>query len=217
MIEYKTVSLANQVYEVLLNDILHGKYKKGEYITEGSLSKELGVSRTPIREALLRLSQERLIKDSPNGSEVIGISRQDVEDMLNVKRLLEPEIAEGLANNLTDEGLKKLEEIVEQQEFFSQKNDYEKVMILDTKFHTIMYGESGSNVYSQILEQTHKKLLKVRLASLRDKKRINQSTHEHRELFDILKTHDEDAIRKQLQKHLENSRENILKGISKWD
>ena len=84
MIEYKTVSLANQVYEALLNDILHGKYKKGEYITEGSLSKELGVSRTPIREALLRLSQERLIKDSPNGSEGIGISRQDVEDMLNV-------------------------------------------------------------------------------------------------------------------------------------
>ena len=59
--------------------------------------------------------------------------------MLNVKKLLEPEIAEGLANNLTEEGLKRLEEIVEQQEFFSQKNDYEKVMLLDTKFHTIMY------------------------------------------------------------------------------
>lgn len=217
MIEYKTVSLANQVYEALLNDILHGKYKKGEYITEGSLSKELGVSRTPIREALLRLSQERLIKDSPNGSEVIGISKQDVEDMLNVKRLLEPEIAGGLANNLTEEGVMKLEEIVEQQEFYSQKNDYEKVMILDTQFHTILYGESGSNVYSQILEQTHRKLLKVRLASLRNQKRINQSTHEHRELFDILRTHDEDAIKKQLQKHLENSRENILRGISKWD
>lgn len=101
--------------------------------------------------------------------------------------------------------------------FSAKKNDYEKVMLLDTKFHTIMYGESGSNVYSQILEQTHKKLLKVRLASLRDKKRINQSTHEHRELFDILKTHDEDTIRKQLQRHLENSRENILRGISKWD
>ena len=217
MIEYRTVSLANQVYEALLNDILHGKYKKGEFITEGSLSKELGVSRTPIREALLRLSQERLIKDSPNGSEVIGISKKDVEDMLNVKRLLEPEIAEGLANNLTEEGVMKLEEIVEQQEFYSQKNDYEKVMILDTQFHTILYGESGSNVYSQILEQTHRKLLKVRLASLRNQKRINQSTREHRELFDILRTHDEDAIRKQLKKHLENSRENILRGISKWD
>ncbi len=217
MIEYKTVSLANQVYEALLHDILSGKYKKGELITESGLSKELGVSRTPIREAILRLSQERLLKDRQMGSEVIGISKEDVEDMLNVKRLLEPEIAEGLAENLTDEGMEKLGEIVDQQEYYSQKNDYEKVMILDTEFHTVLYGESGSNVYSQILEQTHKKLLRVRLSSLRNEKRINESTGEHRELFDILKTKDAGKIRRQLMKHLENSRENIMKGISQWD
>lgn len=217
MIEYKTVSLANQVYEVLLHDIINGKYKKGQIITESGLSKELGVSRTPIREAILRLSQERLVKDRQMGSEVIGISKKDVEDMLNVKRLLEPEIAEGLAENLSEKGMEKLGEIVDKQEYYSQKNDYEKVMILDTEFHTVLYGESGSNVYSQILEQTHKKLLRVRLSSLRNEKRINQSTEEHRELFDILKTGDAVRIRKQLMKHLENSRENILKGISQWD
>lgn len=217
MIEYKAVSLANQVYELLLNDILTGKYKKGEIITEGGLSKTMGVSRTPIREALLRLSQERLIKEKSMGSEVLGISKEDVEDMLNVKRLLEPKIAYGLVKNLSVQGLEKLGEIVDQQEYYTFKKDYEKVMFLDTEFHTVLYGESGSTVYSQILEQTHRKLLKVRLVSLKDKDRINESTQEHRVLYDILKTKDAGKIRAQLMKHLENSRENIMKGISQWD
>lgn len=217
MIEYKTVSLANQVYELLLHDILTGKYKKGEIITESGLSKTMGVSRTPIREAILRLSQERLIKEKSMGSEVLGITKSDVEDMLNVKKLLEPEIAYGLVKNLTDKGLNKLKEIVDQQEYYTFKKDYEKVMLLDTEFHTVLYGESGSAVYSYILEQTHKKLLKVRLVSLKDKNRINESTAEHKVLFDILKTRDAGKIRAQLNKHLENSRDSIMKGISQWD
>ena len=71
MIEHKTISLADQVFEHLENDILSGKYQRGEILTESKLSAELGVSRTPIREALRRLEQEHIIEESGKGSVVI--------------------------------------------------------------------------------------------------------------------------------------------------
>ena len=86
MIDYKSVSLANQVFTVIENNIINGVYPSGEVLSESRLSKELGVSRTPIREALRRLEVERLISSSPNGSVVLGITKQDVEDMFLVKK-----------------------------------------------------------------------------------------------------------------------------------
>ena len=80
MIEYKSVSLSNQVFEKIEYDILSGKYKIGEIISEKRLSSELGVSRTPIREALGRLSEEGLVGDSPSGTVVLGITDEDVDD-----------------------------------------------------------------------------------------------------------------------------------------
>ena len=86
MIDYKTISLANQVYERIESNILNGVYEKGEIISESKLSEELGVSRTPIREALARLQNDLLIGDSPAGTVVLGITGKDVEDMFVVKR-----------------------------------------------------------------------------------------------------------------------------------
>lgn len=74
MIEYKTISLANQVYDRLEYNILSGAYAPGEIISETRLSEELGVSRTPIREAMAKLAHEKLIKDSPQGTVVVGVT-----------------------------------------------------------------------------------------------------------------------------------------------
>ena len=75
MIEHKTVSLADQVFEHIETDILIGKYQRGEILTESRLSAELGVSRTPIREALRRLLQENLIEETGKGSVVMVLPR----------------------------------------------------------------------------------------------------------------------------------------------
>ena len=73
MRNFKSTSLADQVFDKLENDIIHGLYAKGEILTELKLVEQLGVSRTPIREALRRLEQERLITDTGKGSMVLGI------------------------------------------------------------------------------------------------------------------------------------------------
>ena len=81
MIDYKSQSLANQVYETIERNILNGVYSKGAVISEMKLSEELGVSRTPIREAMTRLETERLIETTSTGTIVVGISDKDVKDM----------------------------------------------------------------------------------------------------------------------------------------
>ena len=84
MKNFHTASLADQVFEKLENDIVFGEYKRGEILTELKLAENLGVSRTPIREALRRLEQERLIEDIGKGSRVVGITREDVMDIMNI-------------------------------------------------------------------------------------------------------------------------------------
>ena len=79
--DIKFVSLAESVFERIENDILSGKYKKGETFTESRLSELFGVSRTPIREAIRKLEQENLIKVTTKGVEILGVSPGDIEDI----------------------------------------------------------------------------------------------------------------------------------------
>ena len=113
MIEHKTISLADQVFEHLETDILSGKYQRGEILTESKLSSELGVSRTPIREALRRLEQEHLIEEAPKGNVVVGISEKDLGDIFMIRIKLEGQAAAMSAENRTDEQLSILREAVE--------------------------------------------------------------------------------------------------------
>ena len=89
MADFKTVSLADQVFEKLENDIIIGIYPRGEILTELKLVEQLGVSRTPIREALRRLEQERLIADSGKGSVVLGITVDDLMDIMDIRKNVE--------------------------------------------------------------------------------------------------------------------------------
>jgi len=110
--EYKPVSLADQIYEQLENDIITGVYPRGEVLTEMRLVEQLGVSRTPIREALRRLEQERLIKDTGKGSVVLGITLEDLIDIMNIRQRVEGLAAYYATKNMTPEGLDKLRQLM---------------------------------------------------------------------------------------------------------
>ena len=105
---FKSTSLADQVFEKLENDIIQGTYPKGEILTELRLAEQLGVSRTPIREALRRLEHERLIEDTGKGSLVLGITETDLEDIMSIRERTEGLAAYYATVNMTDEGKKEL-------------------------------------------------------------------------------------------------------------
>lgn len=212
MLTHKTVSLADQVFEHIERDILSGKYERGEIITESKLSAELGVSRTPIREALRRLEQEHLIEESGKGSIVIGISEKDLEDIFLIRKQLECLAASMAAKNHTDEQLAELKETLELQEFYVTKADTEHVKYMDNKFHRILYKLTGSTVFYDTLVPLHRKIQKYRRASLQSKSRAKESVLEHRRVYEAIASRDEDLAAKTVLEHIENAYNHIKKG-----
>ena len=212
MITHKTISLADQVFEHIENDILSGKYARGEIITEGKLSAELGVSRTPIREALRRLSQEHLIEESGKGSVVIGISEKDLDDIFLVRKQLECLAVSMAATNATPEQLDELKEILELQEFYVIKSDTERVKLMDNKFHHLVYKLTGSNVFYDTLVPLHRKIQKYRRASLQKPSRAKDAVLEHRKIYEAILAKDENLASKYALEHIENAYNHIKEG-----
>ncbi len=211
MIEHKTISLADQVFEHLESDILSGKYAKGENLTESKLCLELGVSRTPIREALRRLEQEHLIEETPKGMVVVGISDKDLADIFEIRAALEGKAAFLAAQNYTEEQINIVSEALEFQEFYLGKNDPDRIKSMDSRFHETIYKMSGSTIFYDVLMPLHKKILKYRKASVTDTSRAVASVAEHRAIYEALIARDGELASRLVSEHLENAYTHISK------
>ena len=211
MIEHKTVSLADQVFEHLETDILSGKYQRGENLTESKLSLELGVSRTPIREALRRLEQEHLIEEAPKGMVVVGISEKDLADIFEIRVALEGKAAALAAQNYTDEQINIVREALEFQEFYLGKQDPDRIKSMDSRFHETIYKMSGSTIFYDVLMPLHKKILKYRKASVSDSSRATASVAEHRAIYEAIVAHNSELAERLVNEHLNNAYAHINK------
>ncbi len=210
MIEHKTVSLADQVFEHIETDILLGKYQRGEILTESRLSSELGVSRTPIREALRRLLQENLIEESGKGSVVIGITEDDLADIFLVRSKLESLAVEIAVAKATNEDIEKLKEVVELQEFYATKQDADHIKSMDNKFHEMLYRIGGSTIFYEILVPLHKKIQKYRKASVESRSRATASVKEHREIYEAIAERRAEKASRLALEHINNAYMHIL-------
>ena len=213
MIEYTNTSLADKVYEVLEHNILCGIYPPGELITESRLATDLGVSRTPIREAMSKLAHEKLIKETKSGVKVVGISEEDVKDLFEVKRRIEVLATKRAATNLSESKLELLKDNIKRQEFYAQKGDAEKVRDLDTEFHDIIYKGCGSVTFETILSPIHHKMMKFRRLSLESHDRIYDSVAEHKALYEAIRDRDGDKAETIILLHIDHSYNNLKKEV----
>lgn len=211
MLDHKTVSLADQVYDALETDILSGKYARGDILTENKLCEIMGVSRTPVREALRRLGQENLIKESGKGSVVVGISEKDLEDIFTIRHKIEGIAAEMAAKNCSDEDIEKLRNALELQEFYLVKHNAEEMKSMDNRFHETLYLISGSFTFYNILLSLHKKVQKYRKASIQSDSRANESVEEHKLIFDAIASRDAEKAKYYATKHVENAYLHIVR------
>ena len=209
-IEYKTVSLADQVFERLEAEILSGKYQRGEVVTELQLCAELGVSRTPVREALRRLSQEHLIEDSPRGTVVLGVVRKDFEDMCAIRLRIEGLAVRGFIDNLTEDSLRQLREAVEFQEFYLNKSDPDHIKAMDSRFHELIYQNCGSAILCDTLSPLHKKVQKFRRLSIEQAGRAETSVREHRAIYEAIAAKDADLAERLMNEHIGNAMQTII-------
>ena len=209
-VEYKTVSLADQVFERLEAEILSGKYQRGEVVTELQLCAELGVSRTPVREALRRLSQEHLIEESPRGTVVLGVVRKDFEDMCAIRLRIEGLAVRGFIDNLSEDSLRQLREAVEFQEFYLHKSDPDHIKAMDSRFHELIYQNCGSAILCDTLSPLHKKVQKFRRLSIEQAGRAETSVKEHRAIYEAIAAKDADLAERLMNEHIGNAMQTII-------
>ncbi len=210
MREFKTVSLADQVFEKLESDIITGVYPRGEILTELKLVENLGVSRTPIREALRRLEQERLIEDSAKGSVVLGITVDDLIDIMEIRQSIEGLAAYYATKNITPEELEELRQINELQDFYYEKRDIERLRQMDDRFHVAIYEISKRNVICDTLKPLHRKTQRYRRQSIGDDQRLANSISEHKAIFNAISEGKAELAQQLITQHIENAKNHMI-------
>ena len=206
----KEKSLRGQVFDKIRSDILNGKYKRGEELVESSIGKELGISRTPVREAIRQLELEGLVQLVPNkGAFVTGISEKDVRDIYLIRARLEGLAARMAAKNITPELLDAMEETVVLSEYHAKKEHYEQVCEMDSKFHKLLYKASGSRILEHTLTDFHQYVQRVRMASIMKKRRMEKSNDEHDAILTAIREHDEEKAELVATRHISNTVENL--------
>ena len=211
MKERKSISIADQIFEQLERDILSGKYPRGELLTELRLSEELGVSRTPIREAIRRLEQENILEEAGRGVTVVGISKQDMLDMYEIRIRIEGLAAEWAAARIGDEELNQIRETLELQRYYTEKggSHSDQIKNLDSQFHELVYRACGSRALTDTLIGLHKKMTKFRMASVSKQSRALQSVEEHEAILAALSAHDAEAAGEAMTSHVVNARDRM--------
>ncbi len=207
--EHRSISIADQIFDQLEREILAGKYERGEVLSELNLSKQLGVSRTPIREAIRRLEQEDFLEESGRGAVVVGITREDMEDMYEIRLQTEGQAARRAALNITEEELRAMRDVLDLQRFYCEKsgeNSSDQIKNQDSEFHRLFYLSTGSKAYFNTLFALHKRMTKFRKASVSKKSRALQSHQEHEDIYAALEAHDPDAAERAALTHVRNAR-----------
>ena len=210
MNKHRTVSIADQVFEILERDILTGEYPRGEVLTEARLCEKLGVSRTPVREALLRLEQEHLVLSSSRGMRVLGLEPGDIEDIYEIRMRVEGLAARRAAERAGEEEIAQLKGVLDMQEFFTQKGDSDNIIDADNRFHDMLYRISGSIVLYETLSPLHRKIVKYRRVSVRKTERAQHSFAEHKAVYEAIVAHDAALAEERLLLHTTNARNSIL-------
>lgn len=209
-------SLRTQVFSTLESAIINREYLEGDNLNEIQLSQKLGVSRTPIREALMQLSLEGLVKIIPNkGAVVVGVSEQDVMDIYAIRTMTEGYATRLFTENATDEQKKELLNSVDLQEFYLTKGQTEKARKQDSDFHTIIYEGCGNRTLGDMLTKYHNCIKRARDISFEVSGRAEKSIAEHRAICDAIMAGNGDLAEILTADHINNAKENFFAEIEK--
>lgn len=200
---YQDYSLSGKVFRTLRERILTGKYQAGSELREITIGKELGVSRTPVREALRQLELEGLVRIVPNkGAYVNGISNEDVNDIYMIRTRLEGLAARLAAKRITQEQLREMEELLVLSDFYREKEMTEQLAALDGKFHMILYEACGSRMLKHLLTDFHRYVQMARRNSVKTAERAEKSICEHRDILNAMKEKDEEKAERLMEEHI---------------
>lgn len=203
--------LRDMVFDVLMNAIMKGQLSPGERLLEVQLAEDMGVSRTPVREAIRRLELEGFVIMVPRkGAYVAGLSVNDVECVYEIRIALESLAVRLAASRMTDEDYQLLDDLAERMTATWQEGNVEQWVALDAQFHELLYKFSRNERLVQMMNNIMEQLSRYRIISLADMSVRKNSLSEHHDLIEALRRHDSAAAEIAAAKHIENTKRSLI-------
>lgn len=207
--------LRDVVFNTLRQAILKGDMEPGERLMEIKLASKLGVSRTPIREAIRKLELEGLVNMIPRkGAVVASISEKDMRDVLEVRITLE-ELAVSLAvENMSADDLAELKKAGKAFEEAVISKDIVEIVEADVVFHDIVYNCTGNNRLIQLISNLREQMYRYRLEYIKDARTHSILISEHNDLVVCFEKKDVEAAKKTIREHISNQERGITRAIN---
>jgi len=215
MNSFKDNRLWVKAYNWIKNAIDDGYLKVGEPLSENRLSKEIGVSRTPVREALRALTQEGYVDIVPGrGAFVSELSLEDAKEIYDIRRLLEPFAALSAIQRIPDDEIEALEKAWRDLQTRVNSGDpvpWSEVVAVDESFHNTLIGYSTNKKVKQILISYRVQIKRFQLLSARSLANLQDTVLQHLKLIECLKKRDGEALSRELSEHIVKSEQNVLR------
>ena len=210
----KRKSLREEVYDSLRRSIIHGKLKGGQRLIEETLAHQVGISRTPVREAFHKLERDDLVVRLPKGGFAVKrFSREDVEEIFGIRSALESYAAYLATIHINSEKLALLERKVEESEKALDGQDFDKVVQSHTEFHDILYKSSKSKKLVDMINNFSDYFYRYRSALIHTENGFKLSINDHRRMIEGMKRKNPRLVERLVRRHLERGKEIVLKEI----
>ncbi|GAB2181262.1 GntR family transcriptional regulator [Denitratisoma sp. agr-D3] len=205
-------ALYEEVAELLRTRIFTHELAPGSWIDEQAIAEELGISRTPMREALKVLASEGLVILKPRrGCYVAQLSEQDLDEVFPIMALLESRCAFEAARKATDEDIARLEALHQALEDYAAQGDADRFFAANDAFHGALQDIAGNGWLKHLIDDTRKVIKLTRRHSLQLEGRVEQSLLEHREIMAALRAKDAELTSRRMHDHLLSGRQALAK------
>lgn len=209
-------SITDQTYNDLRRAIITGKIAPGTRLVESTLAEEMGVSRTPIREALRQLSIEGLLYIIPRAGYVVEeLTERDIQDLFETRAAIEQVAAKAAVMRITDKEMARLEENLRQSKQAIESGATEKMIDLDTEFHNIIYKAARSKYLYRICQNLSDHTLKFRIAAIHIPEIAKRASEDHSKIYKALKSKDPQKVEDATASHLKVVKKDVLLTLEK--
>lgn len=206
--------LRDVVFNTLRQAILRGELKPGERLMEIQLANKLGVSRTPIREAIRKLELEGLVLMIPRkGAEVAEITEKSLRDVLEVRRALEELAVELVCEKITEEQIQDLKDAAEEFKESLESGDITRIAEADVKFHDVIYMATDNQKLIQLLNNLREQMYRYRVEYLKRSDFHQQLIDEHEEIIETIENGQKDRAVQVVCQHVDNQVEAVMDTI----
>lgn len=207
--------LRDVVFKTLRKAIITGEFAPGERLMEISLANRLGVSRTPVREAIRKLELEGLVINIPRrGAQVARITEKSLRDVIEVRSVLEEFAAVLACERITEEEMDELKSLHEQFVLSIEGNDILDMVEKDEQFHDAIFHAAKNDRLISILANLREQFYRYRMEYIKDIKQRSTLVTEHQELMNAIFRRDGEAAKKTMKDHLVNQQQAVIQAIS---